>query len=135
MLPATWAIRRCPRSKRCCTADLTPPALSHPKRGPGAVSALHHRHSVQDEFIYVLAGEPTLFTDAGETQLHPGMVAGFAAGGPAHHLENRTARDCLILEVGDRLPDDTVGYPSDDIQAVMGSDGKWMFTHKDGMPY
>ena len=47
---------------------------------PGAVSALHHRHSRQDEFIYVLEGEPTLFTDAGEAQLRPGMMAGFAAG-------------------------------------------------------
>ena len=30
---------------------------------PGAVSSLHHRHSRQDEFIYVLEGEATLFTD------------------------------------------------------------------------
>ncbi|EQD33813.1 Cupin 2 conserved barrel domain protein, partial [mine drainage metagenome] len=36
---------------------------------PGAVSALHHRHSRQDEFIYVVEGEPTLCTDAGETPL------------------------------------------------------------------
>jgi uncharacterized cupin superfamily protein len=43
---------------------------------PGAASSLHHRHSRQDEFIYVLEGEATLFTDDGETQLHPGMVAG-----------------------------------------------------------
>src|ERR1700721_447016 len=49
---------------------------------PGAVSALHHQHSRQDEFIYVVEGEPTLFTDAGEMQLRPGMVAGFAASGP-----------------------------------------------------
>ena len=54
---------------------------------PGTVSALHHTHSRQDEFIYVVEGEPTLFTDAGETRLRPGMVAGFAAGGTAHHLE------------------------------------------------
>ena len=102
---------------------------------PGAISALHHRHSAQDEFIYVLAGEPTLITDAGAMQLRPGMVAGFAAGGTPHHLENRTARDCLILEVGDRSPGDAVDYPSDDIQAVMGGDGKWVFHHKDGTPY
>jgi len=63
---------------------------------PGAVLALHHQHSHQDEFVYVLEGEPTLFTDAGETQLRPGMVAGFAANGTAHHLENRTERDCVF---------------------------------------
>jgi len=102
---------------------------------PGAVSALHHVHSRQDEFIYVLEGELTLFTDAGATQLRPGMVAGFPANGTAHHLENRTDRDCLILEVGDRLSGDAVRYPQDDIQAVMGDDGKWRFAHKDGTPY
>ncbi len=107
--------------------------LTHLK--PGAPSALQHRHSKQDEFIYVLQGAPTLFTDAGETQLRPGMVAGFVAGGTAHHLENRTEHDCVILEVGDRTTGDEVNYPADDIQAVMGDDGKWRYAHKDGKPY
>ncbi|XBS69317.1 cupin domain-containing protein [Acerihabitans sp. KWT182] len=102
---------------------------------PGSVSALHHRHSRQDEFIYIIEGEPTLITDEGEIQMRPGMVAGFAANGTAHHLENRTAEDCVVLEVGDRAEDDDVFYPSDDISAVRGVDEKWHFTHKDGTPY
>jgi uncharacterized cupin superfamily protein len=102
---------------------------------PGAMSSLHHRHSCQDEFIYVLEGEPTLFTDAGETQLFPGMAAGFAAGGTAHHLENRTERDCVILEIGDRAPGDEGSYPHDDFKAVLGVGGKWLYTHKDGSPF
>ena len=102
---------------------------------PGRVSASHHRHSRQDEIIYVIEGEPTLLTDAGEMQLRPGMVAGFAAGGTAHHLENRTNHDCVILEIGDRAQGDQVSYPIDDIQAIMGKDGTWRFTQKDGAPY
>ena len=102
---------------------------------PGAVSALHHRHSLQDEFIYVLEGKPTLFTDAGEIELCPGMVAGFAAGDTAHHLENRTGLDCVILEVGSRPDGDEVSYPADDIQAVMDDDGKWQFSKKNGDEY
>ncbi|MEA1830954.1 cupin domain-containing protein [Methylobacterium durans] len=102
---------------------------------PGAASALHHCHSRQDEFIYVLEGEPTLFTDAGETRLEPGMVAGFPANGTAHHLENRTDRDCLILEIGDRSQGDVGIYPQDDLQAVMKADGSWRFARKDGTPY
>jgi uncharacterized cupin superfamily protein len=102
---------------------------------PGAVSTLHHQHSRQDEFIYVLEGEPSLFTDAGEMQLRPGMVAGFSSNGTAHHLENRTGVDCVFLEVGSRPEGDEVKYPDDDIQAVMGEDGKWKFAHKDGEPY
>lgn len=102
---------------------------------PGGVSALRHAHSRQDEFIYVLQGEPTLVTDAGATRLRPGMCAGFKAGsGNGHHLVNPTDSDVLYLEAGDRSKDDTVSYPDDDIQAAL-VDGKWRFTHKDGTPY
>jgi uncharacterized cupin superfamily protein len=59
---------------------------------PGASSSLRHAHSRQDEFIYILQGHPVLLTDAGETQLNPGMCAGFKAGtGNGHQLLNRTA--------------------------------------------
>src|SRR5262245_55766305 len=102
---------------------------------PGGESALFHRHSKQDELIYILEGEPTLVTDAGEEVLRSGMCAGFPAGGTAHHLVNRTDRDVLYLEIGDRTPGDEGTYPADDIQAVLGPDGKWIFAHKDGTPY
>ena len=36
---------------------------------PGGHSALRHAHAKQDEFVYVLEGEATLITDAGETRL------------------------------------------------------------------
>jgi mannose-6-phosphate isomerase-like protein (cupin superfamily) len=45
---------------------------------PGAQSALHHRHSRQDEFVLVLEGDPTLAADAGEEVLGAGMCAGVA---------------------------------------------------------
>ena len=102
---------------------------------PGGESALLHRHSKQDEFIYILQGEPTLVTEREEISLSPGMCAGFPAMGIAHQLVNRTQQDVLILEVGDRTPGDEGSYPRDDIQAALGPDGKWIFTHKDGTPY
>lgn len=102
---------------------------------PGAISALRHAHALQDEFIYVLAGRPTLVTDAGETLLEPGMCAGFpAGGGDAHHLANRSAADVLYLEVGDRTPGDRVTYPDDDLAAELTHAG-WHFTRKDGTAY
>jgi uncharacterized cupin superfamily protein len=102
---------------------------------PGAVSALRHAHSKQDEFVYVVSGRPVLRTDAGETQLAPGMCAGFKAGiGDAHHLINRSSEDVVYLEVGDRSAGDTGSYPDDDLKAAL-VDGKWRFTHKDGRPY
>ena len=104
--------------------------------GPGAVSALRHAHSLQDEFVYVVAGHPVLITDEGETPLAPGMCAGFPAGtGNAHLLANRSEADVLYLEVGDRTLGDEASYPDDDLKAIVGLDGVWKFLHKDGTPY
>ena len=103
--------------------------------GPGGESSLLHRHSRQDEFIYILEGAPTLVTDAGEVQLTPGMCAGFPARGIAHHLVNRTAHDVTYLEIGDRTPGDEASYPQDDLMAALGPDGQWLFVHKDGSAY
>lgn len=103
---------------------------------PGAISALRHAHTRQDEFVYVLAGHPVLRTDAGDTPLSPGMCAGFPAGsGDGHQLLNPGGEDVLYLEVGDRTPGDAVSYPDEDLQAVLGADGRWQFLHKDGRPY
>lgn len=102
---------------------------------PGAGSALRHAHSRQDEFIYILQGHPVLLTDAGETQLAPGMCAGFKAGsGNAHHVLNRSDEEVVYLEVGDRSAGDAAAYPDDDLQANLVN-GQWLFTHKDGSPY
>lgn len=103
---------------------------------PGAISALRHAHTRQDEFIYILEGAPVLVTDAGETALAPGMCAGFRAGtGDAHHLVNRSAQEVIYLEIGDRSTGDAATYPDDDLQAMLDATGNWVFTHKDGSRY
>ena len=102
---------------------------------PGAISALRHTHTKQDEFVYILEGHPTLRSDEGETPLAPGMCAGFKAGtGNGHHLVNETSKEVLYLEVGDRTPGDEASYPDDDLKAML-VEGKWRFTRKDGTPY
>jgi len=103
---------------------------------PGAVSALAHHHSKQDEFIYVLKGCPTLVLGDEEYPLRPGDCYGFKAGsGVESQLINRTAEDVSYLEIGDRTPGDEVVYPRDDLKAVQLDDGRWLFRHKDGRPY
>ncbi|MBB4065775.1 cupin domain-containing protein [Gellertiella hungarica] len=102
---------------------------------PGAESAILHRHSRQDEFVYVLEGHPTLVTDRGDYPLSPGMCAGFPANGIAHQLVNRTDRPVIYLEIGDRTPGDEGTYPLDDLKAVQDEAGRWVFQHKDGTPY
>lgn len=103
--------------------------------GPGAVSALRHAHTKQDEFVYIIQGCPTLHTDEGRTPLAPGMCAGFKAGtGNGHRLINETQEEVLYLEAGDRSAGDTVVYPDDDIEAVL-VEGQWKFRRKDGTTY
>lgn len=102
---------------------------------PGSASALRHWHVTQDEFVYIVSGELVLVSDAGEQVLTAGMCAGFPAGREdGHHLVNRSARDAVYLEVGDRTPGDGANYPDDDLVA-RAVEGGWQFTRRDGTPY
>lgn len=107
------------------------------KLEPGSSSALRHWHSHQDEFIYILEGELTLITDAGEEILKPGMAAGFPANeANGHHLVNRSSVVGVYLEVGDRTSNDEATYPDHDLIAKASPDDKFsIFIHKDGTPY
>jgi uncharacterized cupin superfamily protein len=102
---------------------------------PGSASSQRHWHVKQDEFVYILEGELVLVSDAGEQVLTPGMAAGFPAGKhDGHHLVNRSGRDAIFLEIGDRTPGDEGEYP--DIDMVFRiRDGKSLYLHKDGTPY
>lgn len=135
--PAEFAARLAGREKRALGDffGLKNFGVNLTRLPPGAASSIHHRHTRQDEFVYVLQGYPTLCTDAGERLLAPGDCAGFPAEGQAHHLVNRSGADVLYLEAGDRSPGDEGLYPHDDLRARLGDDGGWRFTHKDGSPY
>jgi len=103
---------------------------------PGGWSSQRHWHSSQDEFVYVLEGEVTLITDAGEQVLGPGAAAGFPAGrADGHHFVNRGSVTAVLLEVGDRPAQESVDYPDIDMKAdlVRGRPGR--FTRKDGSDF
>ena len=136
--PEPFASRVAGREKRVLgdLFGLTNFGVNLTRLRPGAISALRHAHSKQDEFIYVLEGHPVLVTNVGETKLEPGMCAGFRAGtGDAHHLVNCSEEDVLYLEVGDRTAGDNAVYPDDDLRVMRGEDGKWSYTRKDGSAY
>ena len=103
---------------------------------PGAISALAHHHSKQDEFIFILEGTLTLVLGKEEFVLNPGDCYGFKAGtGIAHQLINRSQSIVKYLEIGDRTEGDEVEYPNDDLKAKQQPNGVWKLTHKDGRPY
>lgn len=102
---------------------------------PGAWSSQRHWHYRQEEFVYVLEGEAVLVTDAGEEVLKACDCAGFKAGDKdGHHLQNRSGKDVVLLEVGTRVEGDGAEYP--DIDLIHPADGKpALYTQRDGTPY
>lgn len=102
---------------------------------PGTASALRHWHTKEEEFVYILEGEVELVTDAGSQTLKAGMAAGFPADKPdGHHLVNKSSRDALYLEMGDRHEDDECVYPDQDLRLIP-VDGDQVFVHRDGKRY
>jgi uncharacterized cupin superfamily protein len=99
---------------------------------PGAWSSQRHWHTTEDEFVYVLSGEVTLVTDAGAEVLRAGDAAGFKANDrDGHCLQNRSAAEATVLEIGTRAADN-VAYYSDIDMVAQQSAG---YTRRDGTPY
>ncbi len=101
----------------------------------GAGTSQRHWHLSEDEFIYVLEGQVTLITDAGEEILGPGEAAGFPAGvANGHCLVNKNDADAVFLEIGTRAPFDVGEYPDIDLRFMrMGKTE--IYTNKAGVPY
>lgn len=117
-------------------AGLTQFGVNLLRLAPGVWSSQRHWHSHEDEFVYVVAGEVTLVTDAGSEVLRAGDAAGFRAGERnGHCLQNRSAAEALVLEVGSRAPAlDATTYPGIDLLAPAGAVPA-RFTRRDGGPY
>ena len=100
---------------------------------PGAWSSQRHWHRNEDEFVFVVSGEVTLITNAGETVLKAGDCAGFRKGvDDGHQLINRTGSEAICLEVGTRTQGDLCTYSDIDMKI---DDAVGRYAHKDGTFY
>jgi uncharacterized cupin superfamily protein len=101
---------------------------------PGTWSSQRHWHSAEGEFVFIVDGEVVLVTDAGEELLRSGDCAGFKAGvKDGHHLQNRSDRDAILLEVGSRrVAEDEGEYPDIDMRFLRNDAG---YAHRDGTLY
>src|SRR4051794_38603154 len=97
---------------------------------PGAWTSQRHWHSHEDEFLWVLEGEVVLVENDGETILRAGDCAGFKTGvANGHHVQNRSDRTAVMLEIGSRRPtEDACDYP--DLDMIVGPDD--VYRHRDG---
>ncbi|HKR87302.1 MAG TPA: cupin domain-containing protein [Phenylobacterium sp.] len=126
--------RRRMRQRLGDAAGLTQFGVNLLRLPPGQWSAQRHWHTAEDEFVYVLEGEGVLVSEAGEQTLRPGDCAGFPAGkADGHHIQNRSDRELVLLEVGSRCPEeDGCDYPDIDMLAPPGAQG---YTRRDGTRY
>jgi uncharacterized cupin superfamily protein len=123
------------RKKLGDAAGLTQFGVNLLRLPPGAWSSQRHWHTEGDEFVYVLAGEVALVSDAGAEVLRAGDAAGFKAGDrDGHCLQNRSQSDALVLEIGTRLDSDAAYYPEIDMVAPPSGEPA-LYTRRDGTPY
>jgi len=122
------------RQRLCDAAGLTDFGVNLLRLPPGAWSSQRHWHSAEDEFVFIVEGEVVLVTDTGEELLRSGDCAGFKAGvKDGHHLQNRSDRDAILLEVGSRrVAEDEGEYPDIDMRFLKNDEG---YVHRDGTLY
>jgi uncharacterized cupin superfamily protein len=135
--PEPYRSRVLPREKRQLgnALGLETIGINQTTLPPGKESSMRHWHTHEEEFIYVLAGEVVLITDAGEQTLTAGMCAGFPLGTrDGHHLVNRSSQPAVYLEVSNRNAEDRAFYPDVDLQ-YNGANAPVMFTRKDGSKF
>jgi uncharacterized cupin superfamily protein len=80
---------------------------------PGDRSSWPHAHSEEEEFIFILQGEPQMWIDGFTYNLKPGDCVGLPAGtGHAHTLINNSNQVVTAIVVGEmNRPNDKIFYP------------------------
>ncbi|MEZ9199690.1 cupin domain-containing protein [Shewanella sp. 10N.286.54.B9] len=82
------------------------------KLAPGMTSALSHYHTKEEEHIYAIQGEATLYLNGEPHQFSEGNYICFTANsGVAHQFINQSNADFTFLVVGNRDAHDVVVYP------------------------
>jgi uncharacterized cupin superfamily protein len=79
---------------------------------PGRRASWPHAHKAEEEFVYVIEGNPQVWIDGELHDLEPGDGVGFVPGtGIAHTFINNTKSDVKLFIVGEhRRPDDKWFY-------------------------
>lgn len=77
----------------------------------GGVSAVHHRHHQDEEWVYVLSGRAIAEIGDEKHEVTAGDFIGFVAGSVAHSLHNPNDEDFVYLVGGNRAQFDVCDYP------------------------
>jgi uncharacterized cupin superfamily protein len=87
--------------------------IHHERLPPGRRTSFPHAESAEEEFVYVIAGNPDVWLDGRLHRLQPGDGVGFPAGtGLAHSFLNNTESEVRLLVVGETpKPENRILYP------------------------
>jgi len=81
---------------------------------PGSNTKPGHWHSREEEHLYALSGQATLYLGSATYLLGPGSYVCFPADQPVpHYIENAGTETFTYLMIGERIADDEVTYPSE----------------------
>jgi uncharacterized cupin superfamily protein len=93
---------------------------------PGFAGTNRHFHTVEEEWAYVLAGKGTVRIGPLRIAVREGSFVGFPPGPRPHHFLAEGTSPLVVLEGGERRPNEDSGwYP----------DARKMFHGKTGEPY
>ena len=115
--------------------------IHHERLPPGRRTSFPHAESAEEEFVYVIEGEPDVWIDGHLYRLAPGDGVGFPAGtGISHSFLNNTEAEVRLLVVGERpKPENRIFYPVNPDRKPLRDD--WWDDHParelgphDGMP-
>lgn len=87
--------------------------IHHERLPPGRRTSFPHAESAEEEFVYIIEGEPDVWLDGHLHRLKPGDGVGFPSGtGIAHSFLNNTDDEVRLLVVGERhKPENRIVYP------------------------
>lgn len=92
----------CPSSSFAEHFGLMRLGIHHERLLPGRRVSWPHAEADEEEFVYVIEGEPDLWLDGHVRRLKPGDGVGFPAGtGISHTFLNNTEKEVCILVVGE----------------------------------
>jgi uncharacterized cupin superfamily protein len=103
---------------------LTKLGIHHERLPPGRRTSFPHAESAEEEFVYVIAGEPDVWLDGHLHRLKPGDAVGFPPGtGISHSFMNNTGAEVRLLVVGERSKaDNRVFYPKNPDRKALRKD-------------
>ena len=103
---------------------LTRLGIHHELLPPGRRTSYPHAEGTEEEFVYVIEGNPDAWIDGHLHQLVPGDGVGFPAGtGICHTFINNTDQNVRLLVVGESSrPDNRIFYPLNPEQRPLRKD-------------